>query len=132
MSANQNYMDTILTLNDKKRKLENDINTTIKYPKTREERDHKKNLKIELSEIKDKLKTIKKEHNEKIKTIVEQYKLDKTSLSKLPLKIKKDILKIEKLNTKILNDMFNYNTHVEKEIKELHNSKRDLKQKPKT
>ena len=32
------------------------------------------------------------------------------------------------MNTKILNDMFNYNTHVEKEIKELHNSKRDLKQ----
>ena len=100
MSANQNYMDTILTLNDKKRKLENDINTIIKYSKTREERDHKKNLKIELSEIKDKLKTIKKEHNEKIKTIVEQHKLDKKSLSKLPLKIKKRYIKKREIEHK--------------------------------
>ena len=32
----------------------------------------------------------------------------------------------EKLNRQILQDMFNYNVHTEREIKELHNSKKDL------
>ena len=94
-------MDTILTLNDKKQTTENDIKATIKYPKTRKERDHKTNLKIELSEIKDKLKTIKKEHDETMKQIIEQYRLDKNSLSKLPLNIKNDILNKEKLKCSI-------------------------------
>ena len=34
--------------------------------------------------------------------------------------------KEDKLNRQILHDMFNYNIHTERELKELHNSKKDL------
>ena len=65
------------------------------------------------------MKELKKQNKLNKKAKIEEWK-------NLDITLKKEILHEEKLNRQILQDMFNYNVHTEREIKELHNSKKDL------
>ena len=97
MSANQYYNDSIIKLKIKIQQLENDIKA-VKYPKKGEEKDRKNKLIDELIKVKNELQNLKKlqkEHDEKMKELKKQNKLNRKikieEWKNLDITLKKDI-----------------------------------------